>query len=274
MIKKILFGILGLIIVLILYITITAGPDIKNFFTYTSTDLDDNLTVLLGYGGNTVVLSDPDGKEVLIVDTKVFGGAKKLKSHVEALGTNLDVFIVNTHPHFDHTGGNKLFPGATILTGEKDEMIPNESAKIILVKQGEEYPVVIGADTAFVRNVGRAHTYNSLVVYLPKQQLLATGDIIFHHIHPALFREEGTDIDSWINAFNTLAEWQIKTVVPGHGKIADKNAIGDAKEYFVSIRKGLDNPQKLEELKQRYADYGNVPLATSFKNTVKFMKEN
>ncbi len=147
MIKKILLGLLGLLFVFILYFVITIGPEFKAFFTMTRADLDDNLTVLLGYGGNTTILNDPAENKVLIVDTKVFGGAKKVKAYVNALGTDPEIIIVNTHLHQDHTGGNKRFPGATILTAEKEERIPNESAKIIRIKQGEEYPVVIGADT-------------------------------------------------------------------------------------------------------------------------------
>lgn len=274
MIKKILLGLLALFLIFLVYVAVTVGPDLKAFFTYSRVDLNEDLTVLLGYGGNTVVWSDSAAGEILIVDTKIFGGAGKLKDHVDRIAADPDIVIVNTHLHPDHTGGNTRFPGATILAGSTGENVPHEGGRIIRIRPGEQHKVAVGSDTAFVRNVGSGHAAENLVVYIPKHGLLIAGDLLFHRIHPALFDKEGTDIDGWIQALDTLAEWPAKTVVPGHGAIAGPDAILEAKEYFVSIRDAIGDPEKLKALEKRYADYKNVPLSTSFQNTVKFMRKN
>ena len=168
MLKKILFSLLGLILVFILFVIITVGPEFRDFLSLSRVDLNENLTVLLGYGGNSVVLHNEKDNQVLIVDTKLWGGAKKLKKVVDDLGEDREVVIVNTHSHLDHVGGNKQFPGATIITGDTDHPVPNESAKIIHLKQGDQRLVVIGSDTAYIRNVGSAHTRNDVVVYKTK----------------------------------------------------------------------------------------------------------
>src|SRR4030042_1706742 len=74
---------------------------------------DPQLMIYLGGGGNTIVLTSEDGSRALIIDTKMFSGSKKLRESVKAG----DTIIVNTHSHWDHTGGNPLFSSEKFLAG-------------------------------------------------------------------------------------------------------------------------------------------------------------
>ena len=67
---------------------------------------DPQLTIYLGGGGNSVVLTSEDGSAAFIVDTKMRGAAEMLRDKIKAK----DITIVNTHDHFDHVGGNSSLP--------------------------------------------------------------------------------------------------------------------------------------------------------------------
>jgi len=111
--KKIL-----LIVGLIFAIIVAAGGvylyrGYQKFMTVETIVLDPQLTLYLG-GGNSIVLTSEDGLSALVVDTKMRGAAETLRNYVKAK----NVTIVNTHDHFDHVGGNALYPQATIIAGE------------------------------------------------------------------------------------------------------------------------------------------------------------
>ena len=76
--------------------------------------LDENLTIYLGGGCNTIVLTSKDGKEAIVVDTKWFRSARELRAAIKAP----KVTIVNTHFHLDHARGNKLYLSAYVISGE------------------------------------------------------------------------------------------------------------------------------------------------------------
>ncbi len=238
--------------------------------------LDPQLTVYLGGGGNSIVLTSEDGSKALVVDTKMRRAAKELRDEVKAA----QITIVNTHAHYDHTGGNALYPAAKIISGAytKEEW-DNDSRKTsrypdLVLKPGEERVIKMGRETVRIRNMGRAHTWNDVVVYCEKRQLLVTGDLVFVDMHAALHAESGANVASWIRVLDALASrYKIKTLIPGHGKISDQDALAAMKDYFVSIGDAIGKPEKQAELKQKYKDYFTIPGIFSFRNTTKFIEQ-
>jgi hypothetical protein len=73
-------------------------------------------------------------------------------------------------------------------------------------------------------------------------------------------------------------EWQhqngfwVAKLVPGHGQVGDSSALGAMRGYFVSIRDAIGDKEKLAALKQKYADYGSVPMMSGFEKTVAFIE--
>jgi len=237
--------------------------------------IDPQLTIYLGGGGNSVVLTSEDGTETLVVDTKMGGAAKDLRDSVTAKR----ITVVNTHSHFDHAGGNDLFPNAKIIAGaytpgqwENDS--DGSRKPDVMLKPGEETRLGIGNESVRVRNMGRAHTMNDVVVYLEKRKLLATGDLVFLSTHPALSDKFGTAVDLWLAALGRLGTlFDVKTLVPGHGPVSDANAIITMNEYFISIRDAIGDREKLEALKKKYSGYGSLPFMTGFDYTVRFLEK-
>jgi cyclase len=265
----------GTIIAVILIAALAVlEPFYRMFMTYETVRIDPQLTVYLGGGGNSIVLTSEDGSKALIVDTKMFGNAKKMKETIKAG----DITIVNTHFHSDHAGGNDLYPAAKIIAGaynrEQWESAMGKSRyPDITVKPGEEKILKIGTETVHVRNMGRAHTWNDVVVYCENRKLLVTGDIVFLKIHPVLRESDGSSVKSWIGVLDDLMKrYTVKILVPGHGKISGQQELPEMKDYFTSVRDAAGDPVKLKALEVKDKDYFHLPFMSGLDRTAAFIE--
>ena len=113
-----------------------------------------------------------------------------------------------------------------------------------------------------------------MIVYLDNRKLLVTGDLIFNGWHPALLKSDGCSVQGWIDALTRLIEeYDIDTVIPGHGPISDRQALLNQREYFVSIGEAIGNEVRLKELKKKYENYTSLPMASGFDKTRRFIEE-
>jgi cyclase len=239
-----------------------------------SSKYDDNLLILEGGGGNSIVLTSEDGTQALVVDTKMGGASKQLAAVVKAK----DITIVNTHLHSDHVGGNGLFPKATIIAGAYTQEQWKSLAKTSrypdkVIQIGQDTIIKIGNETVHIRNMGKAHTWDDVIVYLENRKFLVTGDIVFNHMHPALFVQGGSNVASWVAVIDSLIkDYDAAHVLPGHGALSDKNALIDMKDYFVTIKAAIGNPEKMTAAKEKYKSYYNIPVLTGFDRTAAFIE--
>ncbi len=272
--KKVL-AIIGIVVVVIIAaVGFYLWRGYQEFLEVQTVQLDPQLTVYPGGGGNSILLTSADGSVALIVDTKMSSAAKKLKNNVTAK----EVIIVNTHAHKDHTAGNTLYPQAKMIAGAyTKEQWERESGKDsrypdITLKPGEEKELKIGGETVRVRNMGRAHSWNDVVVYLVNRRLLVSGDLVFVNMHPAMHAKSGANLAAWKGVLDSLyGSFDIKILVPGHGKISDRSCIDEMKSYFASIENALGDQTKLAELKDKYKSYYSFPGMISFNKVVEFM---
>ena len=79
---------------------------------------------------------------------------------------------------------------------------------------------------------GPAHTRGDLLVYLPKEKIVFTGDLLFMNGHPVIW---AGPVRNWIKACDTILGWDVDIVVPGHGPITDKAGVARFKGYFEYI---------------------------------------
>lgn len=249
----------------------------RHFLAMETFKQDEQLTIYTGGGGNSIVLTSEDGTRALVVDTKMKSAAKKLRKAITAP----EIIVVNTHAHYDHTEGNELYEGATIIAGaypkkEWAELSHGQRYPDIALKPGEEKDLDIGGERVRIINMGQAHTSNDLIVYLEDHKLLASGDLVFANIHPSIFPQKGSSVAQWIDVLDRIHnDYNIKLLVPGHGEIQGKPAIEEMKNYFSSIRDAVVNgsEEELTSLKKKYSDYYSVPFAMSFQKTVDAIKK-
>ena len=235
--------------------------------------LDDNLSVHLGGGCNSVVLTSKSQDEALIVDTKWFRSAKELKSTISAS----KITIINTHFHLDHARGNKLYSTAHIISGETnwrqwDIDTAHSRRPDTILKPGEAVSFQIDDETVHAISMGKAHSINDVVVYFEKRELLAVGDLVFVRMHPVLL-DPNTNVASWRRILDRLeSDFQIESVIPGHGPICRTDSIRNMSDYFSSIADAIDNPTELSKLRTKYRGYKSFPVISGFDRTVHVTK--
>ena len=224
-------------------------------------DLGNKTYMLQGAGGNVTVAIGTDG--YIQVDGQFAPMHDKLKAAVEKLTPLPIKYLINTHYHGDHTGGNAAFrkDGATIvaqdnirvrlaagttnaLTGNKAPPQPADALPTDTYYGGSK-TVEIGGRKALLNHIYNAHTDGDSYVFFDDANVLATGDIFGNTgRYNTIDFGNGCDIRGLIRALDAyikVSNDQTK-VVPGHGELATKANLVAFREMLVTSR---DRIQKL-----------------------------
>lgn len=196
------------------------------------------VAVLFGRGGNIGVSHGEDA--TIIIDDQFAPLTKKIEDAVNALSANQIKYVVNTHWHFDHTGGNENLgkAGATIfahdnvrvrmvtggtVVGNVTPPAPKEALPVVTYDQGMRFHV--NGDTINVMYVGGGHTDGDSVVMWEKANVIHMGDLyISIKSFPFVDRDSGGDVYNLMRTLDiTLAMIDDETkIIPGHGAMSDK----------------------------------------------------
>jgi len=97
----------------------------------------------------------------------------------------------------------------------------------------DELRLKVGARDVVLKTVGPAHTRGDVLVHVPADRTVFTGDILFVEGHPVLW---AGPVDNWVAACDQILAWDVETVVPGHGPITDKKGVQAMKDYLLYIK--------------------------------------
>ena len=223
-----------------------------------SLTLGDHLTMLSGPGGNVVVLNGADGK--IVVDSFVQPVWAKLKQTLDGMGSPPVKVLIDTHWHLDHSDNNGNFhaAGAEILAHDNTKKRLSETHDLL----GMHFvPVPAGAlptrtfaateqleangETVHLAYVAPAHTDTDIYIHFTKGNVLHLGDLFFNGTYPFIDTTTGGNINGMIASAESImkmADDQTK-IVPGHGPLGDKAALGRFRDVMVTVR---DRVQKLK----------------------------
>ncbi|MBR1301699.1 MBL fold metallo-hydrolase [Bradyrhizobium sp. AUGA SZCCT0042] len=219
-----------------------------------TTDLGDNVYMLEGQGGNITVAVGKTG--IIMVDGQFAPLHDKIKAAISTI-SNLPIkYLINTHYHGDHTGGNEAFAkdGVTIvsdvnvkirlaegttngLTGVKT---PPAAAGALPKKTyaGGTLKLRLPGRVAELQHIAHAHTDGDTYVWFKTANVLATGDTFTNGRYPNIDFANGGNIKGMIAAANAyLKMTNAKSrIVPGHGPIADKAVLTEYRAMLVTAR--------------------------------------
>jgi glyoxylase-like metal-dependent hydrolase (beta-lactamase superfamily II) len=214
-----------------------------------------------------------DGEATLLVDTlfdlpltaEMLVAMRDAVPAAESIGT-----LVNTHANGDHTFGNKLVGKAEIVASaacadEMHERPPEmflkrvtgwrdhgEAGRLFHELMGRQFDfsgiernrmptrtfereltLTVGDKRVDLVNVGPAHTRGDVLVHVPADRTVYTGDIVFAGGHPAIW---AGPVQNWIDACDLILGWDVATVVPGHGPIVGRDGVRELRSYLTGIR--------------------------------------
>jgi glyoxylase-like metal-dependent hydrolase (beta-lactamase superfamily II) len=197
--------------------------------------------------GNATVLVTDEG--VLLVDDKFPIDYDNIAAMIESLTDEPVKYVVNTHHHSDHSGGNASFQsaGAIAIASEqaRERMLAGNQTGLPDVTVVERGNVYIGGETVEIHWLGRAHTDGDVVVLFPRHRVLASGDVYANDPGtPELidYAGGGSAVE-WTATLDRVLELDFDTVVPGHGTPASKEA----------LREFRDTSERLTELVSQLA---------------------
>jgi glyoxylase-like metal-dependent hydrolase (beta-lactamase superfamily II) len=244
-----------------------------------SLKVQSDVYVVAGAGGNCTVQFGDDG--VLVVDTGLADNADRLLAEIAHLSGNRTIrYVINTHDHPDHVGGNERFQrvGQAIMSGNVSFDIVRSGATVIAHENvlfrlskgvGNAPPAsdaALPTDTFFglrdevsfnneaveLIHEPAAHTDGDVMVFFRKSDVIATGDIYVNTGYPMVDAAQGGTINGVIAGLNRIIEITVPhdkqeggtMVVPGHGRIADEADVVEYRDMITIIRDRVQEMMK------------------------------
>jgi cyclase len=209
--------------------------------------------MLVGSGGNIGVSAGDDG--VLLIDDQFAPLTDKIRAAASAISPKPIRFLINTHWHADHTGGNENLGNAGVLIVAQDEVRkrmsveqfskvfdrripPSPTAALPVVTYTDAVTLHLNGDEIRAFHVPPAHTDGDSVVHFVKADVLHMGDVYFNGLYPFIDVESRGSIDGMISAAErglTLAGPSTK-IIPGHGPLSDRKGLQAYRDMLVAVR--------------------------------------
>ena len=224
---------------------------------FTSVKAAENVRMLQGAGGNIGLFIGPDG--VFLIDDQFAPLHEKLVAQIEELAGDSAadpsrVFLINTHFHHDHTGGNELLgeAGAVIIAHDNvrrrlsvDQTVPFLGSASPALKAGG-LPVItfdqdltfhLNGDSVHVVHVGPAHTDGDAIVHFTKANVIHAGDIVFTESYPFIDRDNGGSVAGELEALKTIISLadDRTSIIPGHGKMTNRASLQQIHTMLATI---------------------------------------
>jgi glyoxylase-like metal-dependent hydrolase (beta-lactamase superfamily II) len=216
--------------------------------------IKENLYMLKGSGGNIGLLTGKDGN--LLVDDQYAPLSEKIKAAVQSLDKGTIKYLINTHIHGDHTGGNENFKkdGVTIIAQEnvRSRMMKEQYNTVRKTttppRDPEAFPVITfedhislhinGEDLDVIHYNFGSHTDGDAIIHFKNANVYHMGDVFVRYGFPFIDASNGGSINGFIKVLDlALARIDDKAIIiPGHGELATKADVKIFRDRLADIR--------------------------------------
>lgn len=218
----------------------------------TTTQLSEHTYMLEGAGGNIGVSVGEDG--VFVIDDQFAPLSDKILNAIKALSDKPLKFLVNTHFHGDHSGGNENMTkaGATIiahdnvkkrLEGQQRDGSYKPKEALPVITFNDQLNISINNESVAVFHVANAHTDGDSILYFTDSNVLHTGDTYFNGRYPYIDLNSGGSVNGYIEAVKRglMVIDENTKIIPGHGKVSNQE---EYKAFLTMLEHIRDNVQK------------------------------
>jgi glyoxylase-like metal-dependent hydrolase (beta-lactamase superfamily II) len=233
--------------------------------------LKPNIYWIEGGGGNSTVIVGPNG--VIVVDAKTTkAGGQELLDDIAKITPKPVTTVILTHSDGDHVNGLAAFPAGVKVIAHENNKKEQETALAaggrgappadhlptqVVTKQKEA--LTLEGEKLELYHWALAHTSGDLIVYLPSQKIVATGDIISTgNPYPRIHDEKNGSTEGWIQTAKGMVALNADTFIPGHGSIQTKadieKRIADAEARRNQVKEMIAQGKSLDEIKAAVGD--------------------
>ncbi|MCQ8891276.1 MBL fold metallo-hydrolase [Pseudoalteromonas carrageenovora] len=211
----------------------------------TAEKLSDHVYVLFGQGGNIAASVGDDG--IYIIDDQFAKLSDDIKKTISDLKPGSAEFVINTHHHGDHTGGNENFAkaGAHVIAHDNvhkrlEEKHGANSDYLPRISFGHDLKLHFNNEHAHVVHYAHAHTDGDSVIFFNNDNIVHMGDIYFNFGSlPFVDVDSGGSVDGILAAVNDVIKQidERTIVIPGHGPVSDRSGL---ETYAKLVKKAKD----------------------------------
>ena len=233
-----------------------------------TTKVTTGIYMLQGRGGNIGVSAGDDG--VVLIDDQYAPLTAKIEAAIDKITDRPVRFVLNTHWHGDHTGGNEYFgkTGGVIVAHDNvrkrlssEQVIeffdatvePKPEDALPVLTFSDRLTVHLNGEPAVAHHVAHAHTDGDIIIHFPESNVLHMGDIFFNQRYPFIDLSSGGSFEGMIHGAARgleLADEDTR-IIPGHGPLASRDDLQFYHDMLVTIRKRvqamIDDGKSLEQ---------------------------
>jgi glyoxylase-like metal-dependent hydrolase (beta-lactamase superfamily II) len=259
----------ALLLVAILFATISSTPAEEKKVEFKTFQLSDTVYMLMGRGGNVGISTGKDG--LYIIDDQVRPVTKELLQAIRKISDKPIRFVINTHYHADHTGGNEAIGGAGAVIIAHDNIhkrMTTEQVSIFMNSTTPSYakaalPVLtfndrmslhFNGETATAYYVANGHTDGDSIIHFPASNVIHMGDMFFNGMYPYVDLDAGGSIEGMVNAADLALSMANEStrIIPGHGQLAMTEDLKNYRDFLIkastNVQALIDQDMNLQQI--------------------------
>ena len=259
----------ALLLIAIIFVTIDSAPAQEKKVEFTTIQLSDNIYMLMGRGGNVGISTGEDG--LYIIDDQVRPVTAQLLRAIRKISNKPIKFVINTHYHADHTGGNETIGGAGAVIIAHDNIRkrmtttqvslftnnttpPYAKDALPVVTFNDRMSLHLNGETATAYYVANGHTDGDSIIHFPISNVIHMGDMYFNTLYPYVDLDAGGSVQGMVEAADlalSMADESTR-IIPGHGPLAMTEDLRTYRDFLIkasaNVQELIDQNMDLQQI--------------------------